>query len=122
MNRWLIVIGPVASLALFLFLLLGQGWTQAAAITASITLLCAVWWVFEPVPIPFTSLIPLALFPLLGVLTPAQVGQSFGSPLILLLMGGFMLSTAMADSGAHRRVSWPRRPCSACGFPTRRPR
>jgi sodium-dependent dicarboxylate transporter 2/3/5 len=104
MTRWLIVIGPAVALSLFL-LLVGAGWSQAAAITAAVTLLCAVWWVFEPVPIPFTSLIPLAVFPLLGVLTPAQVGQSFGSPLILLLMGGFMLSTAMADSGAHRRIA-----------------
>lgn len=104
MTRWLIVIGPAIALALF-FLLLGDGWTPAAAITASVTLLCAVWWIFEPVPVPFTSLIPLAVFPLFGVLTPAQVGQSFGSPLILLLMGGFMLSTAMADSGAHRRIA-----------------
>jgi len=104
MMRWLLLIGPAVAVALF-FLLLGEGWTQAAAITASVTLLCAAWWIFEPVPIPFTSLIPLAVFPLFGVLTPAQVGQSFGSPLILLLMGGFMLSTAMADSGAHRRIA-----------------
>lgn len=104
MSRWLIVAGPAASLGLF-FLLLGQGWSQEASLTAAVTLLCAVWWIFEPVQIPFTSLIPLALFPLFGVLTPAQVGQSFGSPLILLLMGGFMLSTAMADSGAHRRIA-----------------
>jgi len=104
MTRWLLLIGPVAALGLFL-LLTGQGWSQASAITASVTLLCATWWVFEPVPIPFTSLIPLALFPLFGVLTPAQVGQAFGSPLILLLMGGFMLSTAMSDSGAHRRIA-----------------
>lgn len=104
MNRWLIVAGPAASLGLF-YLLLGLGWSQEASITAAVTLLCAVWWIFEPVQIPFTSLIPLAVFPLFGVLTPAQVGQSFGSPLILLLMGGFMLSTAMADSGAHRRIA-----------------
>ncbi|MGD2130795.1 MAG: SLC13 family permease [Lysobacterales bacterium] len=104
MNRWLILLGPVAAL-LLLTTLLGQGWSFAAAVTASVTLLCAIWWIFEPVPIPFTSLIPLALFPLFGVLTPAQVGQAFGSPLILLLMGGFMLSTAMADSGAHRRLA-----------------
>jgi sodium-dependent dicarboxylate transporter 2/3/5 len=104
MTRWLIIIGPLVALAVF-SLLSGNGWSTAAAVTASVTLLCAVWWVFEPVPIPFTSLIPLALFPLFGVLTPAQVGQSFGSPLILLLMGGFMLSTAMADSGAHRRIA-----------------
>jgi len=104
MTRHLIYIGPMLSLLLFL-LVTASGWSAAAAVTASVTLLCAIWWVFEPVPIPFTSLIPLALFPLFGVLTPAQVGQSFGSPLILLLMGGFMLSTAMADSGAHRRIA-----------------
>ena len=40
-----------------------------------------------------------------GVLTPKQVGEAYGSPLILLLLGGFILSTAMASSGAHRRVA-----------------
>ena len=104
MNRWLLTAGPAAALALFAFLQ-ASGWNHEAAVTASVTLLCAIWWVFEPVPIPFTSLLPIALFPLFGVLTPAQVGQAFGSPLILLLMGGFMLSTAMSDSGAHRRIA-----------------
>ncbi len=104
MSRWLLPAGPVAALGSFL-LLTGQGWAHAPALTAAVTLLCAIWWVFEPIPIPFTSLIPLAAFPLFGILTPSQVGQAFGSPLILLLMGGFMLSTAMADSGAHKRVA-----------------
>ena len=104
MTRWLTVLGPVASFGLYFFLA-AKGWDTPAAITAAVTMLCALWWVFEPVPIPFTSLIPLAVFPLLGVLSPAQVGQAFGSPLILLLMGGFMLSTAMSDSGAHRRLA-----------------
>ena len=44
-----------------------------------------------------TSLLPLALFPLFGVLSPAQVAQSLGSPLILLLLGGFMISEAMVE-------------------------
>jgi sodium-dependent dicarboxylate transporter 2/3/5 len=104
MTRWTIVIGPAAAL-LLLFFLVAYDWSYASALTASVTLWCALWWIFEPVPIPFTSLLPLALFPLFGVLTPAQVGQSYGSPLILLLLGGFMLSTAMADSGAHRRIA-----------------
>ena len=104
MSRWLLPGGPLAGLLLY-FYLGSQGWAPDAAVTASVTLLCALWWIFEPVPIPFTSLIPLALFPLFGILTPDQVGQAFGSPLILLLMGGFMLSTAMEDSGAHRRVA-----------------
>jgi len=92
------------ALALYFALAL-KGWEFAAAATAAITFVCAVWWIFEPIPIPFTSLIPLALFPLLGILTPVQVAQAYGSPLILLLLGGFMISTAMADCGAHRRVA-----------------
>ena len=86
------------------------GLTQAGhggdiAIVGFVAILCVVWWVFEPVPIPVTSLLPLALLPLLGVLTPAQVGQAYGSPLILLLLGGFLLSQAMEHSGAHRRIA-----------------
>ena len=73
--------------------------------TAGVTLLCAVWWITEALPIPVTALVPFAIFPLVGVLTPAQVGQAYGSPLILLYLGGFMLSTAMEKSGAHRRLA-----------------
>ena len=72
---------------------------------AGVTLLCAVWWITEAIPIPVTALVPFAVFPLVGVLTPAQVGQAYGSPLILLYLGGFMLSTAMEKSGAHRRLA-----------------
>jgi sodium-dependent dicarboxylate transporter 2/3/5 len=104
MKNKLLWIGPIAALILF-FLLQGKGWAVAPSATAAVTLLCASWWIFEPVPIPFTSMLPLALFPLFGILSPAQVAQSYGSPLILLLLGGFMISKAMAESGAHRRIA-----------------
>ena len=104
MKKWLIPLGPLLSVALY-FSLVSAGWEFAPAATAGITFLCALWWIFEPIPIPFTSMIPLAVFPLLGILTPNQVGQAYGSPLILLLLGGFMISTAMSDSGAHRRIA-----------------
>ena len=81
------------------------GYGSDTAIVGFIAVLCVLWWVFEPVPIPVTSLLPLALLPLLGVLTPAEVGQAYGSPLILLLLGGFLLSKAMEHSGAHRRIA-----------------
>lgn len=92
------------ALALGLALYL-NGSTPAVAWTAGITFLCASWWILEPIPIPVTSLLPLALLPLVGVLTPAEVGESYGNALILLLMGGFMLSTAMERSGVHRRIA-----------------
>ena len=76
-----------------------------AAITLGITLWVVVWWVFEPIPIPVTSLIPLALLPMFGILTPSELGAAYGAPLVLLLLGGFLLATALEKSGAHRRIA-----------------
>ena len=81
------------------------GYGSDTATVGFVAALCVIWWVFEPIPIPVTSLLPLAILPLLGVLTPAEVGQAYGSPLILLLLGGFLLSKAMEHSGAHRRIA-----------------
>ena len=103
-KEWMLIIGPALALLVY-FLLHQQGLDSAAAITAAITLLCVLWWVFEPIPIPVTSLIPLALLQMTGVLDKNQVAQAYGSPLILLLLGGFMLSRAMERSGAHRRIA-----------------
>ena len=68
-------------------------------------MLCAAWWVTEAIPIPATSLIPMALLPLTGVLDHKVVANAYGHYLILLLMGGFMLSKAMEKSGAHEKVA-----------------
>ena len=86
-------------------LMLSYGWAIEAALTAGLTLLCALWWIFEPIPIPATSMIPLGVMPLLGILDGEQVAQAYGHPLIILLMGGAMLSKAMEKSGAHRRIA-----------------
>ncbi len=100
----MLFVGPALALALAgTTIALGQSTDMAVVIGVAVT--CIVWWIFEPVPIPATSLLPLAILPLTGVLTPAQVGQAYGSPLILLLLGGFLLSQAMEGSGAHRRIA-----------------
>jgi len=99
-----LALGPLLAAIIFV-LLISIGWQQPACLTAAITVVCATWWIFEPIPIPVTSLLPLALLPVLGILTPNEVGASYGSPLVLLLLGGFILSTAMERSGAHRRVA-----------------
>jgi sodium-dependent dicarboxylate transporter 2/3/5 len=97
-------LGPLlAGAAAAAFSAAGHGSDMAAV--GFVAVLCVVWWVFEPIPIPVTSLLPLAILPLVGVLTPAQVGEAYGSPLILLLLGGFLLSKAMEHSGAHRRIA-----------------
>lgn len=99
--------GPLAALLTY-FLVLNTSAAAdntAIAITAAVAIICVIWWVFEPVPIPVTSLLPLSIFQISGVLTKDEVGQSYGSPLILLLLGGFILSKAMERSGAHLRLA-----------------
>ncbi len=104
MKHWTLAAGLAGALiAGFAIHLAGQ--SSEIAWTTAIVVLCASWWIFEPIPIPATSLLPLALFPLAGVLTAKQVGQAYGDKLVLLMMGGFMLSTAMERSGAHRRIA-----------------
>ena len=72
------------------------GWLEASAsITLGIALWTALWWIFEAVPIPVASLLPLSLLPLFGILEPKVVGEKYGHPLVLLLLGGFLLSKAM---------------------------
>ena len=97
-------IGPVLGVCGWLAML-ATGAAPDAAVTLGIALFCVVWWVLEPIPIPATSLVPLALLPMFGVITGAQVGQAYGHPLVLLLLGGFIVSMAMERSGAHRRIA-----------------
>jgi sodium-dependent dicarboxylate transporter 2/3/5 len=99
-----VLLGPaVALIALLALIYLGSGW--AIGVTAAVTILVAWWWVTEPISIPATSLIPLALFPMLGVIDSGQTAQSLGSPLVQLMFGGFLLSAAMEKSGSHRRIA-----------------
>ncbi|MDB4032506.1 SLC13 family permease [Porticoccaceae bacterium] len=100
-SLWL---GPLAA-ALVTLSMMQSGWAREGALVGGLTVLCAIWWVFEPIPIPATSMIPLGVFPLLGLLNGKQVAQAYGDPLIILLMGGAMLSKAMEKSGAHRRLA-----------------
>lgn len=97
-------LGPLVALIIG-FTMAEYDWSREAYLTAALTALCAIWWIFEPIPIPATSLIPMGAFPLLGILDGKQVAAAYGHYLILLLMGGAMLSKAMEKSGAHRRVA-----------------
>jgi sodium-dependent dicarboxylate transporter 2/3/5 len=74
-------------------------------LTAAVTSLCAVWWIFEALPLPATSLVPLVVFPMTGVLSERQAATAYGDPIVLLFMGGFMLSKAAERWEAHRRIA-----------------
>ncbi len=96
--------GPMAAVAISMACR-QSGMETSAAFCAGVAVLCAVWWVFETLPMAVVGIMPFAVFPLLGVLTANEVARSYGHSMILLLLGGFFLSAAMERSGAHRRLA-----------------
>jgi sodium-dependent dicarboxylate transporter 2/3/5 len=62
-------------------------------------------WITEAIPIPATGLLPLALFPLLGVGSIEETAAPYANPIIFLFLGGFMLAAAMERWGLHRRLA-----------------
>ena len=81
------------------------GLAPDAAICAGVAIICATWWIFECLHIAAVGLVPFVVLPLAGILTHREVAASYGHTMILLLMGGFLLSAAMERSGAHRRIA-----------------
>jgi solute carrier family 13 (sodium-dependent dicarboxylate transporter), member 2/3/5 len=104
MKRVALWIGPILATAIGLWVYQSE-LGSAAAWTAGVTVITAFWWITEPIPIAATSLIPIAMLPLVGALTSKQVAGAYGHEMILLLTGGFMLSKAMERSGTHRRIA-----------------
>ena len=77
-----------------------EGWMVAAVVS-----LMAIWWATETIPVAVTALIPLALFPLMGVVSFKEAAMPYANPNIYLFLGGFMLALAIERSGLHKRMA-----------------
>jgi solute carrier family 13 (sodium-dependent dicarboxylate transporter), member 2/3/5 len=99
-----LLLGPVVLLAL-LALPAPAGMEPAAWRTAAVGLLMAIWWISEALPIPATALLPLALFPVLGVGSVDAAAAPYANPVIFLFLGGFLIAQAMQRWELHRRIA-----------------
>ena len=102
------VIGLFTGLILFaVILIFGNLDPSNPAVTkmAAIAALMAVWWVTEAVPLAATSLIPLVLFPVMGILKGEEIASSYINSVIFLFLGGFLLAIAMENWGLHKRIA-----------------
>ena len=77
-----------------------QGWSVAAIVT-----LMAIWWATEAIPVAVTALLPLALFPLIGIVSFKEAAIPYANPNIYLFLGGFMLALGIERSGLHKRMA-----------------
>jgi sodium-dependent dicarboxylate transporter 2/3/5 len=76
------------------------GWTTAAC-----GVLMAIWWATEAVPIAVTALLPIVLFPLLGIATIEDTVKPYSNKVIYLFLGGFVVAFAMQRWNLHRRIA-----------------
>ncbi|MDE3000693.1 MAG: SLC13 family permease [Gemmatimonadota bacterium] len=96
--------GPVLAVALLLFFDLEPG-RPAVTRTAAVALLMAVWWMTEAAPLAATALLPIVLFPLLGIMDGRNVAPIYFNHVIFLFIGGFMVALAMQRWNLHRRIA-----------------
>jgi sodium-dependent dicarboxylate transporter 2/3/5 len=82
-----------------------EGLSQEGWYAAAVTIFMGIWWITEAVPISVTALVPIVLFPLLGVQAIAATTAPYANPLIFLFLGGFILAIAMEKWDLHRRVA-----------------
>jgi len=71
----------------------------------AVALWMITWWLSEAVSISVTALLPLLLFPLLDIMPIAEVGNNYGSPIIFLFFGGFVMALALEKVNLHRRIA-----------------
>ena len=96
--------GP-ALFALLLALPAPEGLSAAGWRAAAVGVLMAVWWMTEALPIAATALLPIVLFPLLGVTEVGSAASPYAHPLIFLFLGGFLIALGMQRWDLHRRIA-----------------
>ena len=93
-----------------------EGLSQSGWHVTGVVLLMASWWATEALPLPVTALVPLALFPLLGIYdfsdasNPAKsaftkAAAPYAHPNVFLFLGGFILALAIEKVNLHKRIA-----------------
>ncbi len=99
-----LVAGPLLFIYFYFFTNLDPS-QPAVSATLAVALLMAVWWITEAVPLAVTSLLPVALFPLLGIMDGKDVSSTYFNHVIFLFIGGFMVALAMQKWNLHKRIA-----------------
>ena len=99
-----LIVAPLISLLLILFGNL-EPENPKITYTLAIAILMAIWWVTEVVPLAVTALLPVALFPILGIMDGGETSATYFNHVIFLFIGGFIVALAMQEWNLHKRIA-----------------
>lgn len=99
-----LVFGVVSALVVLL-LPAPEGMRPEALYVAAVAVLMAIWWITEALPLAATALIPVLVFPILGVMSTYAVTSSYANDLIFLFMGGFFIAATIQKWNLHKRIA-----------------
>jgi sodium-dependent dicarboxylate transporter 2/3/5 len=96
----------LAILFLMFFIFISNSSTDSLAMKMTgVAIMMAVLWVSEAIPLGATSLLPIVLFPLLGISEAGSVASEYFNNTIFLFVGGFLIAIAMESWNLHRRIA-----------------
>lgn len=99
-----LVLGPVLFLSVC-FSSVPAGMTPEAWRLLGVTALMSTWWLTQAIPIAATSLLPIVLFPLLGIQTSAAVSSAYINKQVFLFLGGFIIALGIEKWRLHERIA-----------------
>lgn len=97
-----LILGP--ALALFIFFFSGD-LGISARMALAFTALTVIFWTFEPIPISYTAILILTLFPLLDILSFETTFQGFSGKAVWLVFAGMALSLGITETPLGARMA-----------------
>ncbi len=104
LQQSMIILAPLISFLIIVFADFDPG-NRNVTYTFAIALLMAVWWITEAIPLAVTALLPVVMFPLLGVVDGKTISALYFNHVIFLFIGGFLMAFAMERWDLHRRIA-----------------
>jgi solute carrier family 13 (sodium-dependent dicarboxylate transporter), member 2/3/5 len=104
-NRRIIVLIIGLFVSIVLYLLNPMALQPAANKVSAVAVLMVLWWVTEAIPMAVVAMLPLILFPLLGIAKIDEVAKSYSNPVIYLFLGGFIIGLAIEKWYLHKRIA-----------------